>query len=403
MTRKTVLKVFSCVALLVASCAAQFQHIVIIVQENRTPDNLFGSAPPPGADVVARGGPIPLGTGANPDHKHSAYLFELKTWPPKTVAYVRQSDIQPYIDLANEYGFANRMFQTNEGSSTAAHLFLFAGTSAPSETSDLFESESSAGGCLNTSGKTWFIDPSGNEHIRGSACLNPNTLSDLLNSAGITWRYYTPTANSMWSAPTAIQHICIPNGPQKACYGSDWHNVAIPSPKILTDISNGKLAQVSWVIPAAGYSDHPGNGSGGPSWVASIVNAIGKSGYWKNTAILITWDDWGGWYDHVKPLANDTGWCSSYCYSFRVPLLMISANTPTNCIDNTDYHFGSILAFVEDNWHLPRMGHADSYANSLVGSNCLPSTTGTARAFKTIKARPLTASELANTGDPDEY
>jgi len=402
---KAVLRILFCVALLSACCAAQFQHIVIIVQENRTPDNLFGAAPPPGADVIAQGSAIALGNSANPDHKHSSYLAELKKWPSKSLGYVRQSDIQPYIDLANEYGFANRMFQTNEGSSTAAHMFLFAGTSAPSETSDLFESESSPGGCLNTTDKTWFIDPTGNEKLRGSACLNPITLTDLLDGAGITWRYYTPSQNSMWSAPTGIQHICIPNGLQnkKSCYGPEWANVSIPSPNVLTDIAKGRLAQVSWVIPASSYSDHPLNGSGGPAWVASIVNAIGQSQYWQNTAILVTWDDWGGWYDHVPALPNTTGWCTSYCYGFRVPLLMIAASTPPNCIDNVNYDFGSILAFVEDNWTLPRLGHADSYANSLSGSNCLPVTAGAARPFTTIKARALRASELASTDDPDDY
>ena len=70
--------------------------------------------------------------------------------------------------------------------------------------------------------------------------------------------------------------------------------------KCLTDIANGQLASVSWVIPTGQASDHPAINDGtGPSWVASVVNAIGNSQYWSNTAIIITWDDWGGWYDHV--------------------------------------------------------------------------------------------------------
>ncbi len=76
----------------------------------------------------------------------------------------------------------------------------------------------------------------------------------------------------------------------------------IPQSQVLTDIANGQLAQVSWVIPDGTHSDHAESNDGsGPSWVASIVNAIGNSPYWANTAIIITWDDWGGWYDHVAP------------------------------------------------------------------------------------------------------
>jgi phospholipase C len=84
---------------------------------------------------------------------------------------------------------------------------------------------------------------------------------------------------------------------------------------------------VSWIIPDGAFSDHAAlNNGGGPSWVASIVNAIGNSPYWANTAIIITWDDWGGWYDHVRPKVIDDGvsWGSGYVYGFRVPLIVVS-------------------------------------------------------------------------------
>ncbi len=105
------------------------------------------------------------------------------------------------------------------------------------------------------------------------------------------------------------------------------NNVEIPETQILSDIANGALAQVSWVIPDGYKSDHPdGNDGSGPAWVASIVNAIGNSPYWANTAIIITWDDWGGWYDHVAPkIINDgVSWGSGYVYGFRVPYRCIT-------------------------------------------------------------------------------
>jgi phospholipase C len=126
-------------------------------------------------------------------------------------------------------------------------------------------------------------------------------LTDQLDAKNLSWRYYTPSANSIWTGPNAIEHVCGPNAPPPngtACVGSDWvNNVVIysaqkPSP-ILTDIANNQLPTVSWVIPAGKNSDHPGslNTVGGPSWVAAIVNAIGNSPYWSNTAIIVTWED----------------------------------------------------------------------------------------------------------------
>jgi len=127
------------------------------------------------------------------------------------------------------------------------------------------------------------------------------------------------------------------------------------------------------VIPTGANSDHAqGNDGGGPSWVASIVNAIGNSsrcdnhtGYWNNTAIFVTWDDWGGWYDHERPsiLAQPEG---DYQYGFRVPLLVISAYTPKAYINNNRHDFGSILRFIEHNFGIQEgsLNFADARARN---------------------------------------
>jgi len=106
--------------------------------------------------------------------------------------------------------------------------------------------------------------------------------------------------------------------------------------------------------------------AGGPAWVASIVNAVGQSrcGYWKDTAVVITWDDWGGWYDHVKPpvLPGNQG---DYQLGFRVPLMVVSARTKPGTVVNTDLDFGSVLRFVEENFGLGvgGLGFADNRAH----------------------------------------
>lgn len=398
--------------------AAVLQHVVVIFQENRTPDNLFHDPVliARGADIASSGvnskgqtiplSPIDLGTaGSNPQdydlgHAHSAFVVmydggkmdgddlnpvacnkNAPNCPPPNAQfmYVSAPDVQPYFQLAEQYTFGDRMFQTNQGPSFPAHQFIISGTSAPTATSDLFAAGnmngSSIAGCIATPGTTVeLIDPSGTQSSSQYPCFEHATLSDLLDAKGLSWRYYTPSAGSIWTGPDAIQHICqaqTQNG-QLVCTGSAWSNVVIPQTQVLTDIANHQLAAVSWVIPDGAASDHASTSNGsGPSWVASIVNAIGNSSYWSNTAIIITWDDWGGWYDHVLPpqvLVNCAQWGCGYVYGFRVPLVVVSPYAKAAYISHTPHDFGSILKFAEEVFDLPSLGYADAYADDL--SDC---------------------------------
>jgi phospholipase C len=370
-------------------------HVVVIVQENRTPDNLFHGLP--GADIAdfgtnSAGETIALtATGLSVPydlaHSHAAFLAmydggkmdgadkigiqcqaKAANCPPHnpTFQYVDPAEVRPYWEMATQYTFADRMFQTNQGPSFPAHQFVLAGTSAPTATSDLFAAENvrfpaKAGskeeaGCAGPTGETVaMIDPMGDESTTQFPCFEHQTLVDSLDSHGITWRYYAPSAGSIWTAANAIQHLR---------WGSDWQNVIIPQTHVLTDIASGRLAQVTWIIPDGRASDHPTQNDGsGPSWVASVVNAIGKSGYWADTAILITWDDWGGWYDHVAPPI-----LNSYEYGFRVPLIVISPYAKRGYVSHTMHDFGSLLRFTEETFQLPSLGYADSRADDL--SDC---------------------------------
>jgi len=177
---------------------------------------------------------------------------------------------------------------------------------------------------------------------------------DSLDSMMISWRYYTPSPGSIWTGPNAIRHLR---------FGPDWaKNVVINKTQVLLDIANGQLPQVSWVIPTGQASDHAlDNNGSGPSWVASVVNAIGNSQYWSTTAIFIAWDDWGGWYDHVAPSIYD-----SYEYGFRVPLIVVSPYAKRSYVSHVTHHFGSILKFIEENFNLPSLGYADARADDLL-------------------------------------
>jgi phospholipase C len=332
--------------------------------------------------------------------------------PNPQFRYVQASDVAPYFQLAEQYAFGDRMFQTNQGPSFPAHQFIISGTSAPTTTSNLFAAENTVGGtgcAAPAEASVALIDPNGSESSSTYPCFEHPTLTDELKAKGVSWRYYTPSAPAIWTAPNAIQHMCGPNAPPPnaiACVGSDWVNDVVlytkqnPAP-ILIDIRNHQLPAVSWVIPAGQNSDHADSTAavGGPSWVASIVNAIGASSYWSNTAILITWDDWGGWYDHVPPpqiISDGTSWGSGYVYGFRVPLIVVSPYVKAGYISHVRHDFGSILRLIEELFDLPSLGYADAHADDL--SDCFDFTQ-TPLQFKTIAA-PMSAEHFLNDHTP---
>jgi len=152
---------------------------------------------------------------------------------------VNPSEVPPYFQMAKQYTFGDRMFQTNEGPSFPAHQFIISGTSAPTSDSNLFFAENPnspvrgapyAGCAANPAAFVSIIDPWGKESGRAYPCGDHPTLTDQLNAKSLSWRYYTPGANSIWTAPNAIEHMCGPNAPSPngtACIGSDWVNHVI--------------------------------------------------------------------------------------------------------------------------------------------------------------------------------
>ena len=456
---------FLLTAVLVSTCAlAQYgttpiKHVVVIFQENRTPDNLFqplckanGGVPGCGTgaaqyDLVStyvdsKGKteslkPVGLATGFDLDHSHggpkldntiSGWNFEYAnqgiagkpgvnvpalcganvfgcTVPDNDYSQfmyvyntaVTNSDgskghiLDPYITLATKYGWANRMFQTNQGPSYPAHQFIFGATSAPNAADDplgVFVSENADTnyGCA-TGEQVQVIRPNGNSsppygtETAGDTvaeCFTRNAMDYLfgLTNPATTWTYYAQGQSSLWVAPNSLANICTPSDGK--CTGPDWTKgdsngyVDQTPPDVLNDINNCALAQVSWITPAGQYSDHPINSGQGPSWVAAIINAIGNSvncdgdtGYWKNTVIFITWDDWGGWYDHVPPVFQNGANQNDYQLGFRVPLVVVSAySTKAGYISNLQYDFGSILKGIEDIFGLGSLGFADQRATN---------------------------------------
>jgi len=461
-----------------------FQHIIILFQENRTPDNLFGGNPTfeTGVDLKQSqlGQQWCLGACFDPNHSHgswesiwapgngqksmcnagkSACTNSVSSCPPvppgsggttcngvvvTTPQYPQEtyvsttydnSVVAPYFDIATKYGFANYMFQTNEGPSNPAHQFIFSGTSSAAGNSGQqyyldFTAENpndlNDTGCAGDANNLIKqIDQNGKENNPLVPpifpCFDHPTLANLLDPNHITWKYYstlTPASgNGLWTAPNSIKDICDAGSVGTNCGGPEWdEHIVLNSQDILADLeppvgSNPgcDLRAVSWVIPYGDRSDHPGLKENqastdiehGPAWVADVINEVGTTTcndngvpYWQDTAIFVTWDDFGGFWDHINPDASAGGpgvkvncqvWGCGYVYGFRVPLLVVSAYTPAGYVSGKlpspgetfpyVHDFGSILAFIENNFGLgigkinPQYPFADNFAPDGVGGN----------------------------------
>lgn len=367
------------------SCFPKIQHVVVIMMENRSFDNLFSGFP--GADSAQSGmkygqqvqlQPIPFEQGTDIIHSHASWVTDydngkmdgfIDPLPSLTdfpYAYVPQTETAPYWTLASAYTLADRMFQSNSGPSFPAHLYMIAGQAGVddqgqqgtvSSVPSINNSTASIWGCDSQTGTSVkVIGPNGTNLSPVFPCFDYQTAGDLMDAKGVTWRYYAPGVYTIWSVFDAISHIR---------YGPDWQHDVVNSQGIFTDLQAGTLAQMTWIVPDYPYSDHAGPGAtaGGPDWVASIVNAIGSSQYWNSTAILISWDDWGGWYDHVPPPQVDYAGLG-----FRVPLIVVSPWAKHGYISHNQHEFGSFLRFSEEVFNLPSLNTRDAVSDDL--SDC---------------------------------
>jgi phospholipase C len=365
-----------------ATSSNPIAHVVIIIQENRSFDNLFQGYP--GADTVPSGkdssgktitlAPVSLARRYVIDHSFSAMVaacqgtgkvpgtkcrndgFDLEQSfggpnHPQYV-YVPHNESKPYFDMANEWVLADRMFQSHLDESFVSHQYLIAAQAQSS---------------IDLPGGYWGCDGGPSDTVatitpgrRGGppqqACFDYTTLGDELDNAKLTWRFYSSNINDntdyVWSGYQAVKHIR---------FGPDWkQDVITPQTQFITDVGAGTLENVTWITPVCANSDHVNCGGGfGPSWVTSLVNAVGKSKFWDSTAIFVMWDDWGGLYDHVPPPHLDYDGLG-----FRVPLLIISPYAKHGHVSHVRYETGSILRFAEDVFGLGQLAASDTRANS---------------------------------------
>ena len=299
------------------------------------------------------------------------------------------------------------MFPTMFGGSFTAHLDLIASTTdLQNDSAEVDSPTATPWGCDAPPGtRTYTLDRARLEGNGGPfPCFTQfETLASLLDPANVSWAYYAPSLKGgnaggrVWSEFDSIAAIR---------HGRDWtRNVISPPSTILSDAASGRLPGVSWVIPTSGDSDHTGEGrDDGPAWVSSIVNAIGKSSSWNSTAIVVLWDDWGGWYDNVPPPQLDYRGLG-----VRVPCIIISPYARKAYVSHTDYEFGSIVKFVEEVFDLPNLaslgtgyGYTDERAYSITDSFDFKQKARTFRPIGATYGPSYFLSEKPSSRPPDD-
>jgi phospholipase C len=391
-----------------AQASQRFKYVIVIVQENRSFDNMFHDFPGANSADTGKGHegktytlqPIALKWPWVLNHSHSQFLqdydygkmdgfdgmiegwvhgckdfrnhpacwryYPQQKYKQMAYSYVKESDIEPYWTMAKDYALGDNTFTSNSGPTFPAHQYYIAGQSDhASEVPSL-----NPWGCDGPPSSIVvklaygystlphdFSKATGHEVNGPHPCFDYKaTIADLLDAKKISWRYYVskPITSSLngFDAVKAVR------------YGPDWANMEVDT-TFFDDVKNGDLAHVSWVTPEPLESDHPGPDSGdkGPAWVASVVNAVGKSKYWNNCAIFIMWDDWGGWYDHVTPKQIPDVVTHAYeGLGFRTPLIVISPYVKTHYISHQQYELVSSMSFIEKVFDLGNLGLADARA-----------------------------------------
>jgi phospholipase C len=276
--------------------------------------------------------------------------------------YVDPSDIQTYITMATQYGLADHMFQTQGSGDFTAHQDLIrGGTEIGSKGSVIDFPDMYPWGCTappQTLTNLITTDLQYEQLAGPYPCFTYRTLATLLDRKSISWKCYAPPergTGGTWDPFVAIKAVWDNPKERKG-------HISSPETNVLRDIANGTLPAMSWVIPSLADSDRAAGGrDDGPAWVAAVVNAIGQTKYWNSSAVVVVWDDWGGYYDPIAPAKLD----DQGGPGFRVPMIVVSPYVPQGEVSHTVYGFGSIVRFIEDNWSLGRLGTTDVKSKSI--------------------------------------
>jgi len=345
------------------------KHFIVMMQENHTFDNYFGTYP--GADGFPIGAKMPV----DPDHPEAGYV---KPWHLGTstisdlshntatfieqynegkmdgfvsalnnrnqdgklaMGYYDDRDIPYYWNLADHYVLLDRFFSSAKDGSFSNHMYWVAGTTAIRS----------------------------NDLVTGLAGVP--TIFDRLESAEISWKFYiqnydpTITYRNLGTAGNrASQVVWVPllnvdrflDDPKLSSHLVDLN-------QYFEDLRSGNLPAVAYIVPS-GASEHPPQyPATGMRFVRNLIQELMRSEYWDSSAFLLLYDDWGGWYDHVPPPQVD-----EFGYGPRVPALLVSSYAREGYIESTELDFTSCLKFIEYNWNISPLANRDAQANNFL-------------------------------------
>ena len=350
------------------------KRVVYLMLENRSFDNIFGGFPGVnGTKVgVSYGREVPL--HPCPDwlpgdlpHDHAAALNCLNGGAMDgfgngmygayfSYTQLQERQIPNYWLWAREYALSDNFFASAFGPSYPNHFFFIAGQAGGAiDNPENITTRKMADG---RTFKSWGCDAVGDdvfvfvkdEHgnlTKHTSCFDFTTVGEQLSGIGVDWAYYAAPPGEpgyFWNAYNGVSGV----------FHSDlWHRHTRDVNRLLQDIEAERLPAVTWITPRFQLSDHPPfSTSGAHNWVTDIVNGLMRSDMWEHTAIFVTWDEWGGFYDHVTPKpVDDVG------FGYRVPLLTISPYARRGLIDDEVGEFSTPLRFIADNWGLPYLTH----------------------------------------------
>jgi phospholipase C len=305
-----------------------------------------------------------------------------------------QADIPNYWKLAQTFGISDNFFSSLHGPSLPNHLYTIAAQSGgvgdnPNAGDANLPNAPSVGPCtspadcpraaeaglepadipsLPSTIEVWGCDADPKVRVpvydqEGEVemiypCLDFPTMGDVLSDAGVTWKMYAPSQGGVddagfqnsngyiWTVYDAIRHIRD---------SSAWKEHVVPVEQFVTDARAGNLPEVSWISTPSQWSEHPpASVCAGENWTVTLVEALAVGPDWKDSAMFITWDDFGGFYDHVPPAQIDY-----YGLGFRVPLIVVSPFAKPNYIDHTRGEFSSVLRFIETDFQVPNLTSRD--------------------------------------------
>ena len=348
------------------------QHFIVLMQENHTFDNYFGTYP--GANGIPAGTCMPvdptdktntqciepfhIGDRPIDDLDHSLGTYQLQYNDGKmdgfvyalnqrnqngamAMGYYDGSDLPYYWNLADEYVLFDKFFSSDHGGSFANHMY-------------------------------WASAQPGGEHAAANGYADVLTIFDRLEASGVSWKFYVQNYDpgityrtlSQVSGNRASQVIWVPllnigrflDDPKLSSHIVDLNQYFV-------DLENGTLPEVAYIAPSGASEHPPGSIRSGQKFVKSLIQALMRSEAWDSSAFLLLYDDWGGWYDHVTPPQVDKNG-----YGMRVPAILVSAYAKRGHIDHTLLDFTSVLKFIEENWNVKPVAARDAQAKSFMSA-----------------------------------